>query len=110
MTLCGALKITINNNMGFKDFVDNYEQHIKPKVFSAEDKFFDVVGVKIGSLKEFTAWLILNNKIKPYVSDMNTNRPYSLFNMHENELIGHFVKQIPNLKELSESFSNRYMP
>jgi hypothetical protein len=92
----------------FKDFYKNYAQvHETPKV-SDEDKFFEAVGVRIPSLNAFTAWLILNEKIKPYVIDVKSDRPKSLYGMPTHSRILHFVNTLPKIKTLAEEFSNKW--
>jgi hypothetical protein len=94
--------------MGFKDFYSNYKSRGESsKEASPEDKFFDAVGVRIPSLNAFTAWLILNDKIKPYILDVRTDRPKSLFGMPCNERILHFVNKLPQIKKLADEFSKK---
>lgn len=93
----------------FKDFYKNYESvTAKPKEQTGEDMFFEAVGVKIPSLNAFTAWLILNEKIKPYVMDVKTDRPHSLFNIPAHKRILHFVHTLPKIKQIAEEFSNKW--
>jgi hypothetical protein len=95
--------------MGFKDFYTNYTAKTSPpKGQSDEEKFFEAVGVKIPNLNAFTAWLVLNEKIKPYVLDARTDRPHSLFNMNSNKRILHFVHCLPQIKQLAEEFSKKW--
>jgi len=95
--------------MGFKDFYTNYSAHKAPvQELSDEQKFFEAIGVKIPNLNAFTAWLVLNSKIKPYVLDVRTDRPHSLFNMPANKRILHFVNSLPKIKQLAEEFSKKW--
>jgi hypothetical protein len=92
----------------FKDFYNNYDQVAPKKDLTDEDKFYEAVGVNIPSLNAFTAWLILNSKIKPYVVDVKTDRPYSLFNMPAHKRILHFVNSLPSIKELATNFTEKW--
>jgi hypothetical protein len=95
--------------MGFKDFYSTYnERKTSQHDLSDEEKFFEAVGVQIPNLNAFTAWLVLNDKIKSYVLDMRTDRPHSLFNMPSNKRILHFVHSLPRIKELAEEFSKKW--
>jgi hypothetical protein len=95
--------------MRFKDYYSNYQGIKSPKKdLTDEEKFFEAVGTKISNLNAFTAWLILNDKIKPYVIDVRSDRPHSLFNMQSNKRILHFVNILPHIKELAEEFSKKW--
>lgn len=95
-------------NSSFKDFYKNYSNAKKPTEASDEDKFFEAIGIRIPSLTAFTAWLVLNNKIKPYVLDARTDRPQSLFNVPGSKRILHIVNNLPNVKTLAEEFSQKW--
>jgi hypothetical protein len=92
----------------FKDFYKNYKEPKKTTDLSDEDKFFEAIGTRIPSLNAFTAWLVLNNKIKPYVMDVRTDRPQSLFNVPGSKRILHIVNSLPNVKTLAEEFTKKW--
>lgn len=93
----------------FKDFYSNYEKIKKPKVeMTSEDKFYEAIGIKIESLDAFTAWLILNNKIKSYIIDGRTDRPKSVLEMPAHARILHLVNTLPGVKTLAEEFSKKW--
>lgn len=95
--------------MDFKDFYNKYDNIKSPKRdLTDEEKFFEAVGIKIPSLNAFTAWLILHNKIKPYVLDVRTDRPHSLFNMPASKRILHLVHNLPKIKQLADEFSKKW--
>ena len=95
--------------MGFKHFYTNYDTINTPvRELTDEEKFFEAVGVNVPNLNAFTAWLILNDKIKPYVLNVKTDRPQSLFEMQSNKRILHFVNSLPRINELAEDFSKKW--
>ena len=92
----------------FKEFYNNYGKTPKPVEMTPESMFFEAVGVKIPSLNAFTAWLILTNKIKPYIEDVKNDRPHSLFNVKPHDRILHFVNSVPSIKKLAGEFSEKW--
>jgi hypothetical protein len=70
----------------------------------AERKFFDVVGVKINSLKSFISWLILKKHITNLVK-VKGERPIALISLPAEKKIALLVKEIKNIKELALEFN-----
>lgn len=70
----------------------------------SEQKFFDVVGVKINSLKSFISWLILKKQITNLVK-VTGERPIALISLPAEKKIALLVKQIKNIKELALEYN-----
>ena len=73
----------------------------------AERKFFDVVGVKIQSLKSFISWLILKKHITNLVKTKG-EKPLPLISLPAEKKIALLVKSIKNIKELALEFNKAY--
>ena len=91
--------------MRFSDFYSNHGKVSEKK--SEEELFFEVVRVKIPSVNSFIAWLVLNNKIKPYLKEVNA-KPVPIFNIPAARKINHLVKTVPQIKELAKEFSFKF--
>jgi hypothetical protein len=94
--------------MSFKNFYANANLPKTPKEKTGEQMFYETVGVKIPSLNAFTAWLILNKKIKPYILDEMTDRPYSLFSLPSTKRILYLVNCLPQIKLIAETFAKKW--
>lgn len=93
--------------MSFKDFYLNTSLSSK-KHLTEEDLFYDVVKIKIPSLKSFIAWLVLKNIIKPYIKESKKSKPIQIDSLSPSLKINFLVKNVKNLKELATYFSNTF--
>ena len=57
----------------FVDFFYSKNTESEHKMLSEEDIFKEATDIQIPSLKAFTAWLILNNHLKPTINIKLTN-------------------------------------
>ncbi len=70
----------------------------------SEAKFFDVVGIKINSLKSFIAWLILKKHIKSVI-EVKGEKPLALINLPLEKKIAYLVKNLKDVKDLAKEFN-----
>ncbi|MCS7317619.1 MAG: hypothetical protein NZZ41_04825 [Candidatus Dojkabacteria bacterium] len=91
--------------MKFKDFFLKKE---KKDVINEEELFFEIVKIRIPSLKSFIAWLILKNIIKPYVKEFKHSKPKPFEKLSSSEKINYLVKNVKNLEELATYFTNTF--
>jgi hypothetical protein len=73
----------------------------------AERKFFDVVGVKIPSLKSFISWLILKKHITNLI-EVKGERPLALISLPAEKKIAALVKNIKNIKDLALEYNKAF--
>lgn len=93
--------------MSFKDFYLKSNSSLKQHL-SEEELFYDVVKIRIPSLKSFIAWLVLKNVIKPYIKESKKSKPIQIDSLSPALKINFLVKNVNNLKELATYFSNTF--
>lgn len=85
-------------------YYDNKFKKVDVSMAPSEKMFFDVVGVKIPSLKAFISWLILKKLINPIVKEKN-KKSQNLLVMPTERKIEYLVSKLKNLDKLADEYN-----
>jgi hypothetical protein len=86
-------------------YYDNKNKKVDVSMAPSEQMFFDVVGVKIPSLKAFISWLILKKLINPIIKEKN-KKPQNLLVLPTERKIEYLVDKLKNLEKLAHEYNN----
>ena len=92
----------------FVDFFYSKNTESEHKMLSEEDIFKEATDIQIPSLKAFTAWLILNNHLKPTINIKENRQKVSVFSLNPSQRVLHLVRTIPRIKELAKEFAFKW--
>lgn len=73
----------------------------------SEKMFFDVVGVKIPSVKAFISWLILKRLINPIIKEKN-KKPKNLLTMPTELKIEYLVSNLKQIDKLANEYNTKF--
>lgn len=94
--------------MKFKEFYTNFNTIKSVSAKRTEEQLFEeVTGVALPSMKSFMAWLILHEHIPAFIK-RKSGKPIPVIKIPETQKILFLTKKLPNLKELAETFSNKF--
>ena len=85
-------------------FYDATEKKVDDTQAPSEKMFFDVVGIKINSLKSFISWLILKKYITNLVK-VKGEKPIALLSLPVERKIAMLVKNVKDIKDLALEFN-----
>lgn len=92
----------------FIDYFFSENEAEEPKKLSEEDLFKEATNIDVPSLKAFTAWLVLNNHLKPTVKLKEDRSKVSVFSLNPTQRVLYLVKNVPQIKELAKQFSFKW--
>ncbi len=87
-----------------KWYYDNKDKKVDVSMAPSEKMFFDVVGVKIASVKAFISWLILKKLINPIIKEKN-RKPQNLLIMPTERKIEYLVSKLKNIDKLANDYN-----
>jgi hypothetical protein len=85
-------------------YYDNKNKKVDASLAPSEKAFFDVVGVKIPSLKAFISWLILKKLVNPIIKEKN-KKPQNLLTLPVERKIEYLVRTLKNLEKLANEYN-----
>lgn len=85
-------------------YYDNKNKKVDVSMAPSEKMFFDVVGVKIPSLKAFISWLILKKLINPIIKEKN-KKPQNLLVLPVERKIEYLVNSLKNIEKLANDYN-----
>ena len=85
-------------------YYDNKNKKVDVSMAPSEKMFFDVVGVKIPSVKAFISWLILKRLINPIIKEKN-KKPKNLLTMPIELKIEYLVSNLKNIDKLANEYN-----
>jgi hypothetical protein len=88
----------------FASWYYNNDKKVDASQSAPEKAFFDVVGIKIPSLKAFISWLILRGHIKSIVK-VNNKKPTNLLTLPIEQKINYLVKNLKNIEKLAKEYN-----
>ena len=94
--------------LGFTEFFNTYDEVQKTKRVekSPENMFLEAVGVDIPSLSAFTAYLLLDKKIKS--TYMENKQRKSILDMPDNRKVLFLVKEVADIKNIAKVFTKNW--
>jgi hypothetical protein len=85
-------------------YYNNKNKKVDVSMAPSEKMFFDVVGVKIASLKAFISWLILKKLINPTIKEKN-KKTQNLLVLPTEKKIEYLVSKLKNLDKLADEYN-----
>lgn len=85
-------------------YYNNRDKKVDVSMEPSEKAFFDVVGVKIPSLKAFISWLILKKLINPIIKEKN-KKPLNLLTLPAEKKIHYIVSRLKNIDKLANEYN-----
>lgn len=86
-------------------YYDNKNKKVDVSMAPSEKAFFDVVGVKISSLKAFISWLILKKLVNPIIKEKG-KKPKNLLILPTEQKIEYLVRSLKNVEKLANEYNS----
>jgi hypothetical protein len=85
-------------------YYDNKNKKVDVSMAPSEKMFFDIVGVKIPSLKSFISWLILKKAINPIIKEKD-KKSENLLSLPLEKKIHYIVSKLKNIESLANEYN-----
>ena len=85
-------------------YYNNKNKKVDVSMAPSEKMFFDIVGVKIPSLKAFISWLILKKLINPIIKEKD-KKPLNLLILPNERKIEYLVSKLKNIDKLANEYN-----
>jgi hypothetical protein len=93
----------IKPNSNFRSWFYDQDAPKEIPMSEPEQKFYDVVGIKLISLKSFVSWLLLKGAIRA-----RDSRGISITEFPIEKKIYYLIVNVPNIKKVADEFNKAF--
>jgi hypothetical protein len=85
-------------------YYNNKNKKVDVSMAPSEKMFFDVVGIKIPSLKAFISWLILKKLINPIIKEKD-KKTLNLLSLPVEKKVHYLVSKLKDIDKLANEYN-----